>query len=142
MLSDLISLAVALGGGGMIALAIKQARSKGWAGSLQMAAGGFLLLGATAIGVVGFLADIVFNPLAWLGVVALGIAAALFTVGQRLEGRARGRTKVEQPDESAPTKFDRGSGGSSKAVEGRKPAQGVDDDVAEIEDILRRHGIE
>jgi hypothetical protein len=138
MLSDLISIAVALGGGGMIALAIKQARRKGWAGSLQMAAGGFLLLGASAIGVVGFLAGMVFNPLAWLGVVALGIAAALFAIGQRLEGRSSGEPRAVDTGKGGEDKSS--SGPKPRAVEGKKSS--VDDDMSEIEDILRRHGIE
>jgi hypothetical protein len=129
VLQDLISIAVAAGGVGLVALAVKQARSKGWAGSLQLAAGGFLLIGASAIGIVGFLAGIVLSPLAWLGVVALGLAGVLFIAGQRLEGRT--------------PKADRGQAverRQQKAVEARPAA--ADDDMAEIEEILRRHGIQ
>jgi hypothetical protein len=129
VLQDLISIAVAAGGVGLVALAVRQARSRGWAGSLQLAAVGFLLIGASAIGIVGFLAGMVLSPLAWLGVVALGLAGVLFIAGQRLEGRApradRGQA-VERRKE--------------KAVEA-KPAA-TDDDMAEIEEILRRHGIQ
>jgi hypothetical protein len=129
VLQDLISIAVAAGGVGLVALAIKRARSRGWAGSLQLAAGGFLLIGASAIGIVGFLAGIVLSPLAWLGVVALGLAGVLFIAGQRLEGRtpkaADGRA-VQRRQQTA--------------VEARPAA--VDDDMAEIEEILRRHGIQ
>jgi hypothetical protein len=129
VLQDLISIAVAAGGVGLVALAVRQARSKGWAGSLQLAAGGFLLIGASAIGIVGFLAGIVLSPLAWLGVVALGLAGVLFIAGQRLEGRT--------------PKADRGQAverRQQKAVEPKPP--GADDDMAEIEEILRRHGIQ
>jgi hypothetical protein len=137
MLSDVIAIAVAVGGGGLVALSIKQARAKGWAGSLQMAAAGFLLIGAAAIGVVGFLAGLVLNPLAWLGVIALGIAGLLFAAGQRLEGRAAG--KGGQPAVEGGGKQ---QGTQRKAVEGRKRESAVDEDMAEIEEILRRHGIE
>jgi hypothetical protein len=129
VLQDLISIAVAAGGVGLVALAVRQARSKGWAGSLQLAAGGFLLMGASAIGIVGFLAGIVLSPLAWLGVVALGLAGVLFIAGQRLEGRtpkAADRQAVKRRPQTA--------------VEAKPPA--VDDDMAEIEEILRRHGIQ
>jgi hypothetical protein len=129
VLQDLISIAVAAGGVGLVALAVRQARSKGWAGSLQLAAGGFLLIGASAIGIVGFLAGIVLSPLAWLGVVALGLAGVLFIAGQRLETRT--------------PKADRGQAverRQQKAVEPKPPS--ADDDMAEIEDILRRHGIQ
>lgn len=139
MLTNLIELAVALGGGGMVALAVKQARQKGWAGSLQMAAGGFLLIGAAAIGIIGFLAGLVLNPLAWLGIVALGIAGVLFVAGQRLEGRSAGRKAPDSPDGTA-TKAVKGK--QAKAVEGKKAQPAVDDDMAEIEEILRRHGIQ
>jgi hypothetical protein len=146
MLTALIEIAVALGGGGMVALAIKQARTKGWAGSLQLAAGGFLLMGAAAIGIVGFLAGIVLNPLAWLGVVSLGIAGALFVAGQRLEGRAGGRKNKPVTDgEAGEPKAvgGRPGAGQPKAVEkGRTSEPSIDDEMAEIEEILRRRGIE
>lgn len=143
MLTDLIELLVAIAGGGMIALAIKQARKKGWAGSLQMAAGGFLLLGAAAIGIVGFLADIVLNPLAWLGVIALGIAGVLFVAGQRLEGRsAEPKAVGAGGGEQAKAVKGKAKGRQDKAVEGRKAQPAIDDDMAEIEEILRRHGIQ
>lgn len=139
MLTNLIELAVAIGGGGMVALAIKQAGQKGWAGSLQMAAFGFLLIGAAAIGIVGFLAGLVLDPLAWLGVIALGIAGVLFVAGQRLEGRSAGRRSAEVAD-GKPGKAVKGK--PAKAVEGKKAQPAVDDDMAEIEEILRRHGIQ
>lgn len=143
MLSDLIAIAVAVGGGGLVALSIKQARAKGWAGSLQMAAAGFLLIGAAAIGVVGFLAGLVLNPLAWLGVIALGISGVLFTTGQRLEGRSAGKTgRTGDKGESDAVERGKRKGTEPKAVEGKKSQPGVDEDMAEIEEILRRHGIE
>jgi len=129
VLQDLISIAVAAGGVGLVALAVRQARSKGWAGSLQLAAGGFLLIGASAIGIVGFRAGIVLSPLAWLGVVALGLAGGLFIAGQRLESRTPKAADGQAVE-----------GRRQTAVEAKPPA--VDDDMAEIEEILRRHGIQ
>ena len=152
-MASLIEIAVALAGGGMVALAIKQARTKGWAGSLQLAAGGFLLIGAAAIGIVGFLAGIVLSPLAWLGVVSLGLAGVLFVVGQRLEGRGGGRKdKAVAGGDDAPAqpgvaggRSGAGQSGATgpKAVEkGRKGEPSIDDEMAEIEEILRRRGIQ
>lgn len=129
MLQDLISIAVAAGGVGLIALAIRQARSKGWAGSLQLAAGGLLLIGASAIGIVDFLAGIALSPLAWLGVIALALAGVLFVVGQRLEGRKAGTGNGKSVEKRR-----------QRAVEAGPAAAG--DDMAEIEEILRRHGIQ
>ncbi len=140
MLTNLIELLVAIGGGGMVVLAIRQARRKGWAGSLQMAAGGFLLMGAAAIGIVGFLAGLVLDPLAWLGIVSLGLACILFIIGQRLEGRAVGRSTDAVEGTRDTPKVAKGKQG--KAVEGKKAEPAVDEDMAEIEEILRRHGIQ
>lgn len=139
MLTDAIEIAVAVGGAGTIVLAFRQAKSKGWAGSLQMMAVGLLLIGASAVGIVGFLAGIVLNPLKWLGVVAMGLGAVLFIAGQRLEGKRglAGRDKSE--DETSSKKS-----AKPKEVEDKKQdsAAGTDDDMSDIEDILRRHGIE
>ncbi|HEX6197762.1 MAG TPA: hypothetical protein VFZ37_17750 [Jiangellaceae bacterium] len=141
MLTDLIAIAVAVGGGGMIVLALRQAGSKGWAGSLQMMAGGLLLIGAAAIGIVGFLAGIVLNPLKWLGVVAMGLGAAMFVAGQRLEGRRRLLGRRDKGDGETSS----GEPAKPKAVEGKKQdsaVAGMDEDMAEIEEILRRRGIQ
>jgi hypothetical protein len=132
VIQDLIAIAVAAVGAGLVGLSIRRARSRGWAGSLQLAAGGFLLMGASAIGIVGFLAGIVFDPLAWLGVVALGIAGVLFVTGQWLEGR---QPKGGRSVEAKPA--------SRRAVERATSATpAVDDDLADIEAILKKHGIQ
>lgn len=132
MLVDLLAIGVAVVGAGLMVLAVRRARSTGWAGSLQLGAVGLMLIGASAIGVVGFLADIVLDPLAWFGIAALGIAVVLFGAGQKLEGRAGGKGKRAVSGREEP----------KKAVEGRKSEPAVDQDMAEIEEILRRHGIE
>jgi hypothetical protein len=133
MVQDLIAIAVAAVGAGLVGLSIRRARSTGWAASLQLAAGGFLLIGASAIGIVEFLAGIVFDPLAWLGVVALGIAGVLFMTGQRLEGRTpKGAGKQVRST----------SAGEALPAAPSKTAAGADDDLADIEAILRKHGIQ
>ncbi|MGH8775167.1 MAG: hypothetical protein ACRDWI_08345 [Jiangellaceae bacterium] len=132
MLQDLISIAVAAGGAGLVWLAVQRARAKWWAGSLQLGSIGFLLIGASAIGIVGFLAGIAFSPLAWLGVAALGIAGVLFVAGQRLEGRA---------PKPAPKAVQSGGGGRALPAARREKAPAVDDDLADIEAILKKHGI-
>ena len=86
-------------------------------------------MGASAIGIVGFLAGIVFDPLAWLGVVGLGIAGVLFMAGQRLEGRS---PKAIQP----------AAGRQDVPAKRNAKAPAVDDDLADIEAILRKHGIQ
>jgi hypothetical protein len=127
VLQDVISIAIAAIGAGLVVVSVRRARTKGAAAALQLAAIGFLLMGASAIGIVGFLAGIALSPLAWLGIVSLALAGVLFVVGQRLEGR--------QP--------------TRPAASTRRPAKGevtakapaAEDDFSDIEAILRKHGI-
>lgn len=135
MFSDAIEIAVAVVGLGLVVLSVKQARAKGWAGSLQLAASGFLLMGAAAVGVVEFVAGLVFSPLAWAGVGMLALSAVLFMAGQKLEAPSGKRAAVpESPSpggpkpkgQVAPSSKDKNDGG----------------EFDEIEDILRRHGIQ
>jgi membrane protein implicated in regulation of membrane protease activity len=127
VLQDAISIAIAAVGAVLVALSIRRARSKGAAAALQQAAVGFLLMGASAIGIVGFLAGIALSPLAWLGIVSLALAGVLFVVGQRLEGR--------QPTRRAAT-----TGRPTKGeVTAKAPA--AEDDFSDIEAILKKHGI-
>ncbi len=126
MLQDVISIAIAAVGAGLVALSIGRARSKGSAGALQLAAIGFLLMGASAIGVVSFVAGIALSPLAWLGIVALALAGILFVVGQRLEGRQSTRPPAA----------------SGRAPKGEVAAKApAEDDFSDIEAILKKHGI-
>jgi membrane protein implicated in regulation of membrane protease activity len=127
MLQDAISIAIAVVGAGLVAISVRRARSKGAAAALQLAAGGFLLMGASAIGIVGFLAGIALSPLAWLGIVSLALAGVLFVVGQRLEGRQSTRRAVP-------------AGRTAKGeVTAKAPA--AEDDFSDIEAILKKHGI-
>jgi hypothetical protein len=126
VLQDAISIAIAAIGAGLVAFSIRRARSKGAAAALQLAAVGFLLMGASAIGVVSFVAGIALSPLAWLGIVALALAGILFVVGQRLEGRGSGR---QQPTTARAPKGE---------VAAKAPAE---DDFSDIEAILKKHGI-
>ena len=145
MLTDLIAIAVAVGGGGMIFTAFRQAKTKGWAGSLQMMAGGLLLIGAAAIGIVGFIAGIALNPLKWLGVVAMGLGAAMFVAGQRLEGNRGILRRRDKADRESSAADKPAKPAKPKQVEGRKSDSamaGMDEDMAEIEEILRRRGID
>jgi hypothetical protein len=127
VLQDAISIAIAAVGAVLVALSIRRARSKGAAAALQQAAVGFLLVGASAIGIVDFLAGIALSPLAWLGIVSLALAGVLFVVGQRLEGRRPTRQAVKA---GRPTKGE---------VTAKAPA--ADDDFSDIEAILKKHGI-
>lgn len=77
--------------------------------------------------VVDWAASLVFSPVVWLGVVLAGVAVVLFGVGRALEQR-RG------PE---PKKSER----SLPAARQQRGAPAIDDDLAEIEALLRKRGI-
>jgi len=141
-MTEVIEIAVAAVGVGLLVLAVRQGRAKGAAAALQMAAFGFLLAGASAIGIVGFLVGIALSPIGWAGVGFLGLSGLLFFIGQGLEGRGGGKAKKSKDEPEAV------AGGGAPAVEqGKgKPAgskqSGGEEDFSDIEDILRKHGIE
>lgn len=137
MFTDAIEIAVAVVGLGLVALSVRQGRAKDWAASLQMAAGGFLLMGASAIGIVGFVVGLVFSPLAWIGVGMLALAGILFATGQKLE--APSGAKAKRTDEVGAAS---GSAGEVSAGKGKSKASSGDSEFDDIEAILRKHGIE
>ena len=145
-MSDAISIAVAVVGIALLVLAVRQGRAKGAAAALQMAALGFILMGASAIGIVEFLVGIALSPMGWAGVGLLGVGGLLFFGGQALEGRRGGAAKADGPGEvtgsrgkpavgQSPTKQGGGKQGGKQQPAG-------DDDFSDIEALLRKHGIE
>lgn len=70
---------------------------------------------------------LVFNPFVWMGTALFGTSTALFLISGRLRGRG------DSPGERGPT-----PAVSATRVKPRAP---VDDDLADIEDLLRKHGI-
>lgn len=87
---------------------------------------------------VSFAVGLVFSPLVWLGVGLFALTAVLFVVAPRLPARPVG------PPGATPAREVKGSGRpEQRAVGGKAPggrAQ-VDDEMAEIEEMLRRRGI-
>lgn len=141
-MSDAISIAVAVVGIALLVLAVRQGRAKGAAAALQMAALGFLLMGASAIGIVEFLVGIALSPMGWAGVGLLGVGGLLFFGGQALEGRRGGAAKAD----GGPGEV---TGSRGKPAVGQAPKQGggkqqpaADDDFSDIEALLKKHGIE
>jgi hypothetical protein len=68
---------------------------------------------------------LVFSPRVWLGIVVAGVSGVLFVVSGWLGGRRGDKTKKVK-------------GSKPREVEGAAP---VDDDLADIEAILRSRGI-
>ena len=95
------------------------------------------LLATVADEVTSWAVSLVFSPIVWSGVVLAGVSAALFLVAAAMRRRGYGgRRRVE--------KGSAGKGGSQDtptAVTRRRPAVEPDDDMAEIESILKKHGI-
>lgn len=94
------------------------------------------LVGRIVSAVVRFGAGFVFSPEAWLGVILVGVSVLFFLVsgGIPLVGwRRRHRREVEGR-----------RGGDTQglpASSGRSAVDSGDDDLADVRDILKKHGI-
>ena len=92
--------------------------------------------------VVTWATRLVFSPVVWAGIVLAGVSVVLFGVSAAMRARGRGRAAEDAGSAKAvgPTGADRqlpAKRSSRKA----KPAVG-DDDMDDIEAILRKHGIQ
>jgi len=70
---------------------------------------------------------LVFNPFVWMGTALFGTSGLLFVISGRMRGRATSEGRGQQ------TPAVSGTGAKAPAT--------VDDDLADIEDLLRKHGI-
>lgn len=95
-------------------------------GTLELA---MRVVEATADWAAGF----AFRPTVWVGLALTGLAVLLFVLSGFLRGRSAGPT----PRSAA------GEPGHGHAVEANraKGAPAIDDDLGDIEDILKKHGI-
>jgi hypothetical protein len=113
-------------------------RKRGAASGLRGAAWSLVPLGAYLTGLTKFLADLVFSPVKWAGVIVLGLGAVLYMTSGVMLRRGGGAGEVEsgpkKKAEQAPS-----GGAPKKALEKRQPA--TDPDLAEIEQILKNRGI-
>ncbi|GAB2838715.1 hypothetical protein GCM10022221_42710 [Actinocorallia aurea] len=106
-------------------------RTRGTASGMRGAAWSLVPLGLYLTGVTEFLWSLAFSPVRWGGVAVLALAGALYMVsGVRLRaGKAQRAVRGGQAASAPP------------AVRGGRSAPPVDDDMAEIEEILRRRGL-
>lgn len=88
------------------------------------------LTGEVAASAVDWGAGIVFNPVVWIGIVLFGISVLLFGVSGWMAARGKGGA-TPKPEEAQT--LPPGKAPSSSSV--------VDDDLAEIEAILKKRGI-
>ncbi|SEG66509.1 hypothetical protein SAMN04489712_108199 [Thermomonospora echinospora] len=123
------------------------AKRRGAASGLRGAAWSMVPLAATLTGVTGFVADLVFSPAKWAGVALAGLAVLLYLVSgvmlsRRGDGDGGGRPQVGGAGTAGRAgRKERGERRPQRAVE---PSAGpsADPDLAEIEEILRRRGIQ
>jgi len=95
------------------------------------------LVGRVVSAVVRFGAAFVFSPEAWLGVILVGVSVLLFLVsgGIPLVGSRRRHRRAVESGRGEPRPPVAGSSGGRAAVESG------DDDLSDVRDILKKHGI-
>jgi hypothetical protein len=98
------------------------------------------LVGRMVSAIVVFASGFVFSPQAWLGVILVGASALLFLVsgGIPLVGGRR-RRKKEVAGKAG--RSDSGSPATVPASKQRAAVSAGDDDLADVRDILKKHGI-
>lgn len=127
-------------------------RRRGVAAGLRGMAWSLLPLAAYLVGVIellwrfgaaiaDFATSFVFSPERWSGIIVVAVALVLFGVSGLLR-RRRPKRKGGQPAAGAGTAPGAGRAPGTVAVKGskHKPA-GADDDLGDVADILKRHGI-
>jgi len=80
----------------------------------------------------------VFSPLVWAGIVLAGVSVVLFGVSGAMRSRGvGGRPKPGGKEKSLPAQRSAPAAGPAKPQAAKD-----DDDMADIEAILRKHGIQ
>jgi len=99
------------------------------------------LVGRIGEAIVRFGTSFVFSPKAWLGVIFVGISAGLFLIsgGIPLFQRGRKRERRRHADQKQQQKRQQGTASVPAVGSGSTPAG--DDDLSDVEEILRRRGI-
>ena len=83
---------------------------------------------------VGF----VFSPVVWLGVAVAGVSAVMFVVGSAM--RTRG-TRADKPAVESKKRGAQGNPALTSGADRPVAKTAIDDDLAEIEAILKKRGI-
>jgi hypothetical protein len=103
--------------------------------------GAVRLVGRIGAAVVRFAGGFVFSPKSWAGVALLAAAALILlsTGGIPLLGRRKGRSSKQELEPAAGARTPVATTPAKRAKPGKAPA--ADDDLGDVEEILRRHGI-
>jgi hypothetical protein len=96
------------------------------------------LIGRIISAIVQFAGAVVLSPRVWLGVILVGVSAVLFLVSGGIPLVRWRRKRAKKPAEPP--------GGGQVAVtapkaRGKAAAPDEDDDLGDVRDILKRHGI-
>ena len=148
MIAETVCSAVAAAG---LGIAVVTAYRKRDLTAARIAAYALVPLGLVMTGVVEWLADTAFSPIAWAGFGVLGLSWLMFATTRAVE-RRRGGTRKERKaarEAAAPAATSPGAsapalGQSTRAqspARRQKPAAQGDDDFSDIEAILKKHGI-
>jgi hypothetical protein len=141
MIAETVCSAVAAAGLGIAAVT---AYRKRFLAAARIAAYALVPLGLVMTGVIDWLADTAFSPVAWAGFGVLGAAWALFATTRAVE-RRRGGTRKERRVAAAggsEAVAPRASGASlGQGTRSQKAGRGDAEDFSDIEAILKKHGI-
>jgi hypothetical protein len=138
---------VAALGAVLLVAALLLARRWGVRRSVGVAGAGLLLLGLALSGFVGILVQLLavgLNPVRWLGLVTAGVGVVmLFSAGMLPRPpRSRAGAAQVQPAGGAAASARKPVGRGTEKGTASSQRQSVDDDMAEIEEILKRRGIQ
>ncbi|ANJ06560.1 MULTISPECIES: hypothetical protein [Streptomyces] len=149
MIAETVCSAVSAAGLGIAAVTAYRRR---FLTAVRVAAYALVPIGLVMTGVVEWLADTAFSPVAWAGFGVLGLSWALFMITRTVE-RRRGGTRKERrqaraaaqrdavaPGASAPS-LGAGAGPAATPAPGPAKASRGEDDFSDIEAILKKHGI-
>ncbi|WP_296605548.1 hypothetical protein [Nocardioides sp.] len=79
-------------------------------------------------------ANLALNPTTWAGIIVAGVSGVLFVVSGALRARQLGGRRPKSGDPAALAE-------PQRTTRGGAPAMAADDDMAEIEALLRKRGI-
>jgi hypothetical protein len=102
------------------------------------------LLGHLVSAIVQFASGFVFSPSAWLGVILVGASVLLFLVSGGIPFVGWRKHHKQAAEKAAGQKQPAGGqpGGSVERAHGKSTVKAaVDDDLADVRDILKKHGI-
>jgi hypothetical protein len=121
-----------------LGVALLIARRRRYALALRTAAVALLPVGLAMTGVVRFVVNMTFNPVAWAGFGVLGLAVLMFLSARLADGRGR-RSGAADPASGASTAAL--PSGRRRGAVPRAGAGDSADDFSDIEAILKKHGI-